>query len=61
MQFETASQYTQNVTGGADWVSAIGDLVIYSVVACILIILSDPLKIEKAISWRNKLGKSHSQ
>ena len=54
MQFETAAQYTKKVTGNGDWVSVIGDFIIYSAVGWVLIILSDSSKQRRLLRWGYK-------
>ena len=56
MQFETAAQYTKNVTGSGDWLSVCGDFVIYSVIGWVLIILSDPIRKQRAMVWGQSVG-----
>ena len=49
MQFDTGAQYTKMVTGGADWISVGGDLVIYSGIAWVLITWANVEKRERLI------------
>ena len=56
MQFETAAQHTKKVTGNGDWVSVFADLVIYSAVGWILIVLSDPKRKEQLMHWAGRFG-----
>ena len=44
MQFETGAQYTKIVTGGADWLYVVVQMVIYVALGSVLIVLSHPTK-----------------
>ena len=56
MQFQTSEQFTKQVTGNGDWVSVFADLVIYSAVGWILIVLSDPKRKERLMHWAGRFG-----
>ena len=55
MQFDTAHEYTAIVTGGADWIGVITDVITYCAIAWVLICLSDPVRKEQLMEFGRKM------